>query len=337
MASTPSVSSQHPFFDSGTLWVVSPEIDLGMVPRTLRVFLKLEVSGCVSQSAFSPPSRSPRVARPHRSRRPPPPALLDHATVTRPDGWVLEPAVQSCTVVGFIAWRDPTTVPEGSFAVVWHERNSDGTFGMKGFEDADPNSAAKYIALQLNDENLFSRSGLDIAFVNVGTAPKEIVNGLSIDDPLQPIALYLEPELMELVVSSGAAGAPDLSAQSVDLVPLGGTIEWSKLDQDLHFSAATIEVALCGELSAATLAATVTPAGALPDNCQDIADYGSWINTTQTATGRCIYAGTGARVCLTRGPGGTYTTTTTPTTTSCDCPAPLPAGTSCPAKPRCRC
>lgn len=252
----------------------------------------------------------------------------------RVDGWHLEPAVQNSTVVGFVSWCEPTSVPQGSFCVVWHQRNSNGSFSMKGFADPDPNAAAKQLSLDFGDPHLFEKSGLAPESAPAAAPPKDMANGLAIDDPLQPIAEFLDPALMELVVQSGAQGAKYFSSKSVEYGMIDVAEGFSTLDAELDTAAAAVEVALVGDVSSLTLAAGVTGSGRT--FCTDIINPATWVCGGATPSGMCNYTGSGSRVCVTKSFwGNTYTTTTTPITTSCSCPAP--ASLECPARPACGC
>ena len=58
------------------------------------------------------------------------------------DGWTLHAAVDGGQVVGFLATHDPSTIPEGSFANVWFERQPDNSFTAAGNVSDTPTAVA---------------------------------------------------------------------------------------------------------------------------------------------------------------------------------------------------
>ena len=142
------------------------------------------------------------------------------------DGWTLHAAVDGGQVVGFLATHDPSTIPEGSFANVWFERQSDNSFTAAGNVSDTPTAVAKRIELDksavlfgqtaLNDPSDPIAATLNSFYVGPFNVTLDPLNkGLAEDDPFQDIIDLLSPQEMELVVELGGHGAVSLSAMAI--------------------------------------------------------------------------------------------------------------------------
>lgn len=145
---------------------------------------------------------------------------------TADGGWRYHPATQNGTVVGFLAEQVAGNVAPNGFTVAWYERSGDAFTIATGWKDATVIEAGVKVATDRGQLDLFSNAtiGADIweAIRSCEVANKvgsAVQAGLALDDPYQPIAAMLPPEVMEFVVEIGAAGATALSAKEVDLVP----------------------------------------------------------------------------------------------------------------------
>lgn len=70
-----------------------------------------------------------------------PPAVV----IDTVDGWTLRAAVAEIRVAGFLASRDPASVPAHSFSTVWYERQPDGSFSSEGWTGTSFAVAARTI------------------------------------------------------------------------------------------------------------------------------------------------------------------------------------------------
>lgn len=142
------------------------------------------------------------------------------------DGWTLHAAVDGGQVVGFLATHNPLTIPEGSYANVWFERQSDNSFTAAGNVSDTPTAVAKRIELnksaalfgqaELNDPSDPIATTLNSFYVGPFNVTLDPLNkGLAEDDPFQDIIDLLSPEEMELVVELGGHGAVSLSAMAI--------------------------------------------------------------------------------------------------------------------------
>ncbi|MDX9910233.1 MAG: hypothetical protein RBS39_00230 [Phycisphaerales bacterium] len=150
-------------------------------------------------------------------------------------GWEYFPAFDDGEVVGFIVERTEAPVSPSEYSVLWYERvNGQFTLAL-GWTDAGAVDAAQFVCAEQNDPTLFEHSmiGVEVAEANGGcgvvlTPGDPVELGLSTSDPMQSLAGLLTPELMEIVIEMGAAGASTLSALEVEGVAgEGGAITLS--------------------------------------------------------------------------------------------------------------
>ena len=142
------------------------------------------------------------------------------------DGWILNAAVVDGQVVGFLATHDPSTIPVGSYANVWFERQSDGSFTAAGNVVDTPTAVAKRIEIdksaslfgqpELNDPSDPIAATLTSFYVGPFQVTLDPLNkGLAEDDPFQSIIDLLDEDEMELVIELGGHGAVSLSAMAI--------------------------------------------------------------------------------------------------------------------------
>jgi hypothetical protein len=130
------------------------------------------------------------------------------------DGWKCHPATTNGTVVGFLVEQVAGSVAPNGFNVVWYERAGDEFVMTIGWKDTAVLEAAVKVATTHGQADLFSNAAIgpdvleSIRSCDVVAADGVTVqSGLAVDDPLQPIAAQLPPDVMEVVVEFGAAGA----------------------------------------------------------------------------------------------------------------------------------
>jgi hypothetical protein len=155
------------------------------------------------------------------------------------DDWTLNAAVLNGHVIGFLATHDPSTIPTGSFANIWFERQSDNSFTAAGNVADSPTAVAARIELnksaalfeqnELRDPSDPSAVTLTQFFIGPSDVTLTPMNkGLAEDDSFQSIVDQLNPEQMEFIVWQGAQGAVSLSAMTIavntcQLDPTDGT------------------------------------------------------------------------------------------------------------------
>ena len=167
-------------------------------------------------------------------------AQVIHAIQVRgEDDWTLNAAVLNGHVIGFLATHDPSTIPTGSFANIWFERQSDNSFTAAGNMADSPTAVAARIELnksaalfeqnELRDPSDPSAVTLTQFFIGPSDVTLTPMNkGLAEDDSFQSIVDQLNPEQMEFIVWQGAQGAVSLSAMTIavntcQLDPTDGT------------------------------------------------------------------------------------------------------------------
>lgn len=167
-------------------------------------------------------------------------AQVIHAIQVRgEDDWTLNAAVLNGHVIGFLATHDPSTIPTGSFANIWFERQSDNSFTAAGNMADSPTAVAARIELnksaalfeqnELRDPSDPSAVTLTPFFIGPSDVTLTPMNkGLAEDDSFQSIVDQLNPEQMEFIVWQGAQGAVSLSAMTIavntcQLDPTDGT------------------------------------------------------------------------------------------------------------------
>lgn len=167
-------------------------------------------------------------------------AQVIHAIQVRgEDDWTLNAAVLNGHVIGFLATHDPSTIPTGSFANIWFERQSDNSFTAAGNVADSPTAVAARIELnksvalfeqnELRDPSDPSAVTLTQFFIGPSDVTLTPMNkGLAEDDSFQSIVDQLNPEQMEFIVWQGAQGAVSLSAMTIavntcQLDPTDGT------------------------------------------------------------------------------------------------------------------
>jgi len=156
-------------------------------------------------------------------------AQVIHAIQVRgEDDWILNAAVLNGHVIGFLATHDPSTIPTGSFANIWFERQSDNSFTAAGNVADSPTAVAARIELnksaalfeqnELRDPSDPSAVTLTQFFIGPSDVTLTPMNkGLAEDDSFQSIVDQLNPEQMEFIVWQGAQGAVSLSAMTIEV------------------------------------------------------------------------------------------------------------------------
>jgi hypothetical protein len=223
-------------------------------------------------------------------------------------------AIQNDSVIGFLS-KATQAVPSTSYGFVWWARTEDDTFTMKGIDAASINEAVCVVREEFSPDMLFYQQELDVAVeacvacgaTSAAAGSTTMENGLSVDDPLQTVASALGPELMELAVACGAAGASGLSALAVT-PSASGTPNTSAADDLLKWMTQTTEGLLAGEWSDPDI-----PSGpeVLATACSTTVVYGSWTAATPCAGGGCRYTGTAYTITCCRVGTATICTTTT--------------------------
>src|ERR1043165_9473804 len=116
----------------------------------------------------------------------PPPAF----TTFQINSWTLSPAVHNQQVKGFLAVLDGGSVVGANISVVWYEREADGSWTSWGWPSYDVTDAVLYVRGMFNDNAIFEQDPV-LSEAAWGTAanhqPKQVVNGLFWDDPVQPL------------------------------------------------------------------------------------------------------------------------------------------------------
>jgi hypothetical protein len=141
-------------------------------------------------------------------------------TTFQVNNWTVSPAVQNQTVMGFLAYADPNSIVGSNIPVVWYQREADGSWTTWGWQDYDVTDAVLLARAYLADDTIFNDDpilSVQAQGVASGHLPKEVVNGLFIDDPLQEVMQTCSTpvEFMTALVDAGWSAAADLSPLAV--------------------------------------------------------------------------------------------------------------------------
>jgi hypothetical protein len=137
------------------------------------------------------------------------------------NSWTVAPAITNSTVKGFLAYADETSIVGSNISVVWYQREDDGSWTTWAWSTYDLTDATIYVRALYNDDLIFEDEPvLSVAAWNLpaaGSQPKQVVNGLFFDDPVQPLVEgSSEPQtLVSTLVDIGWEAAPDLSPLAV--------------------------------------------------------------------------------------------------------------------------
>lgn len=150
---------------------------------------------------------------------------VQSVTIETDDGWTLRTAIDGGQVIGFLASRDPSTVPSHTFSTIWFERQTNSNFSWHGWSGQSFVAAARRVEAILGRAGLFLHDEITDSVVSP-TAEAEATfismqNGLAEFDLFQPVATLLTPEQMEAVVQFSAAGAVGLSASAIEPINCG--------------------------------------------------------------------------------------------------------------------
>jgi len=150
-------------------------------------------------------------------------------TIDLDNGWRLYPGFVGSHLEGYLAQQITGDAAPLGYSVVWFERQADDSFSMKGYDGLKTSDAATKIEDSRNQPGLFSHCDFADGVVGVITEPSasfvEMLDGLAVTDPLQPVAAELSSEVMEAYVMSAGEGAASLSAASVSSQSGCGTIQ----------------------------------------------------------------------------------------------------------------
>jgi hypothetical protein len=136
------------------------------------------------------------------------------------NNWTLAPAITGQAVKGFLAYADAGSIAGANISVVWYQREADGSWTTWAWPGYDLCDAALYVRARYSDNLIFEQEPVlsDAAWATPsGHAPKQVVNGLFFDDPVQSLVEGSpEPEaLVSTLVNIGWEAAPDLSPLAV--------------------------------------------------------------------------------------------------------------------------
>jgi hypothetical protein len=143
------------------------------------------------------------------------------------DGWKYHPGTEGDQVKGFLAERLAPSTGANEFDVVWIERIGDDYTIVKGWHATTATQAGIDILVEYSDVSFqYSELAAPIAAISqsgCGTlSPVDggviVVNGLAVDDPMQPLAAYFTPTIMQSVISNGSAGGIGVSEKEISIV-----------------------------------------------------------------------------------------------------------------------
>ena len=146
----------------------------------------------------------------------PPPAF----TTFQLNSWTLSPAIHGQQVKGFLAVLDSGSAVGSNISVVWYQREADESWSTWGWPSYDVTDAVRYVRGMFNDNEIFEQDPIlsEAAWgTATGDVPKQVINGLFWDDPVQPLvqAVPDPQELLSTLVEVGWEAAPDLSPLAV--------------------------------------------------------------------------------------------------------------------------
>src|SRR6185436_12255411 len=114
-------------------------------------------------------------------------------------------------------------------SVVWYQREADGSWTSWAWEGYDLPDAIVHARTQLNDNTIYNDDpilSVEAQGAAPGHEPRQLVNGLFIDDPLQTVVQTCSTPaaFVTALVEAGWAAAPELSPLAVsDAVVCGET------------------------------------------------------------------------------------------------------------------
>jgi len=135
------------------------------------------------------------------------------------EGWLFAPATDTQAVLGFLAVPDGVAPTGLNIALLWYEREADGSWSSWGWEQPQTGEAVWWVRTHLGDDSAFTLD-IDLNAAAAGVAPETALapsplgSGLFLDDPLQPVVQQSEDPagLVDVLATTGWQVAPELSA-----------------------------------------------------------------------------------------------------------------------------
>lgn len=142
------------------------------------------------------------------------------ATIQWNDGWTYWAATADGQVTGFLATRDPASVPEHTFPTIWFGRQADGSFSWEGVSSGQTAFAAARAVETRAGRTLFNQTEIrgvldDPAVETLAASLTPMVNGVAVGDIFQDIIPVLTEAQVDAVVNFAAQGAVSLTAANV--------------------------------------------------------------------------------------------------------------------------
>jgi hypothetical protein len=138
----------------------------------------------------------------------------------RLNSWTVAPAITGQNVKGFLAYADDGVAVGSNITVIWYQLEGDGSWTTWAWPAYDLADATLYVRAILSDDSIFEEEPiLSVQAWNTpsGHTPKEVINGLFFDDPIQPLVegSATPEDLVTTLVDIGWQAAPDLSPLAV--------------------------------------------------------------------------------------------------------------------------
>jgi len=209
-------------------------------------------------------------------------------------GWVFAPAIVSGGVVGHLGWADTAVITGNNIAIVWFQRESNGTWTTWGWKSGDFCKAVDALRTSLSQPTLWAEDDdiltklSECAPVTSAEPPTALASGLFIDDPiLEAVSASEDPvQFVAALADFGWASAPTISAilAQQTLTNTGvpcdadSSVSWTADQLILRMTYESETVMFGSSTVSATLACTMLCSGC-------------WSTTTYTAWGAWVFVG----------------------------------------------